>query len=211
MDNSVQMAVQDHITALIRSLGSSNPSLLNVMKHFPSGAESLALRIVTIFTSNQRPSPAFVALMKNLVTERDLNSEFIVPIIAQMDKVRSFLFACSRYLLNLIKIDIMRHLPKIVSTLNGTSEQKQLIRSVFQSVVQAPSETFGNVSTNLPRVRQSELLMPVELMVLLHNSEKEIGLKSTIEGERRSICTEYKLYLYCSHRDLFLNDGYLPF
>lgn len=34
----------------------------------------------------------------------------------------------------------------------------------------------------MPRVRQSELLTPAELMVLLHESEKEIGLKSAIEG-----------------------------
>jgi symplekin len=34
----------------------------------------------------------------------------------------------------------------------------------------------------LPRVRQSELLTPAELMVLLHEAEKEIGLKSAIEG-----------------------------
>jgi symplekin len=87
MDPSIQMAVQDLITALVRSLGSSNPALLNVLKTFPTGAETLALRIVTIFTSSQRPSPAFVGLVKTLVTERDLGSEFIIPIISQMEKV----------------------------------------------------------------------------------------------------------------------------
>lgn len=34
----------------------------------------------------------------------------------------------------------------------------------------------------MPRVRQSELLTPTELMVLLHDSENVIGLKSAIEG-----------------------------
>lgn len=71
----------------------------------------------------------------------------------------------------------------MVATLNGTPEQKAIVKSVFQSVVQAPGDTFGSVSTNTPRVRQTELLMPVELMVLLHNAEKEIGLKATIEGK----------------------------
>jgi symplekin len=186
MDDSVQEAVRDLITALIRSLGSSNPALLDVLKQFPPGSESLALRVVTIFTSNQRPSAPFVGLVKSLVTEKDLGSDFIVPIIAQMDKVG---LPSVKHFLNIderIKADIVRHLPKIVSTLNGTPEQKQHVRSVFQSVVQMPSETFGSVSTNLPRVRQTELLMPVELMVLLHNSEKEIGLKSTIEGKNSS-------------------------
>lgn len=76
----------------------------------------------------------------------------------------------------------MRHLPRIVSILNGQAEPKNLVRSVFSSVVTTPPQTFGSVTSNLPRVRQSELLTPAELMVLLHESEKEIGLKSAMEG-----------------------------
>jgi symplekin len=76
----------------------------------------------------------------------------------------------------------MRHLPRIVSILNGQQEPKNLVRSVFGSIVTTPPQTFGSVTSNLPRVRQSELLTPAELMVLLHHSEKEIGLKSAIEG-----------------------------
>lgn len=66
--------------------------------------------------------------------------------------------------------------------LNGTPDVRQLVKSVFESIVTTPPQTFGSVTSNLPRVRQSELLTPAELMVLLHESEKEIGLKSTIEG-----------------------------
>ena len=69
-----------------------------------------------------------------------------------------------------------------MSILNGQPEPKNLVRSVFNSVVQAPPQTFGSVTSNLPRVRQSELLTPAELMVLLHESEKDIGLKAAIEG-----------------------------
>jgi symplekin len=76
----------------------------------------------------------------------------------------------------------MRHLPRIVSILDGQTEPKNLVRSVFGSIVTTPSQAFGSVTSNLPRVRQSELLTPVELMVMLHESEKEIGLKSAIEG-----------------------------
>ena len=57
-----------------------------------------------------------------------------------------------------------------------------MVKSVFSSVVTTPPQTFGSVTSNQPRVRQSELLTPAELMVLLHESEKEIGLKSAIEG-----------------------------
>ncbi|KAK7686399.1 hypothetical protein QCA50_010623 [Cerrena zonata] len=80
------------------------------------------------------------------------------------------------------KADILRHLPRIVSILNGQAEPKALVRSVFSSVVTTPPQTFGSVSSNLPRVRQSELLTPAELMVLLHQSETEIGLKAAMEA-----------------------------
>jgi len=165
MDISVQEAVQDLITALIKSLGSSNGKLLTLMRTCPPGSESLALRVLTIFTEHGRPSTQLVALVKGLIGERDLDARFLIPIIAEMDKA-----------------DIVRYLPRIVSILNGQQEPKNLVRSVFSSVVTTPPQTFGSVTSNLPRVRQSELLTPAELMVLLHESEKEIGLKSAIEA-----------------------------
>lgn len=66
--------------------------------------------------------------------------------------------------------------------LDGTQEKKTLVRSVFSSIVATPAQAFGSATSNLPRVRQSELLTPAELMVILHDSGKEIGLKSAIEG-----------------------------
>ncbi|EGN96587.1 hypothetical protein SERLA73DRAFT_111193 [Serpula lacrymans var. lacrymans S7.3] len=165
MEVSVQGAIQELITALIKSLGSSNGKLLTLMRTCPPGAESLALRVLTIFTEHGRPSSQLVALVKGLISERDLDARFLIPIIAEMDKP-----------------DIMRHLPRIVSILNGQQEPKNLVRSVFGSVVTTPPQTFGSVTSNLPRVRQSELLTPAELMVLLHEAEKEIGLKSAIEA-----------------------------
>ncbi|KAF9054369.1 Symplekin tight junction protein C terminal-domain-containing protein [Panaeolus papilionaceus] len=165
MDETVQEAIQDLITALIRSLGSSHAKLLTILRKCPEGAESLALRVLTIFTENGRPSAPLVALVKGLINERNLDARFLIPIIAEMDKA-----------------DIMKHLPRIVSSLNGQAENKNLVRSVFGSIVTTPPQTFGSVTSNLPRVRQSELLTPAELMVLLHDSEKEIGRKSAIEA-----------------------------
>jgi symplekin len=90
MDVSVQQAVQELITALIRSLGPSHGKLLTLLRTFPPGAESLALRVLTIFTENGRPSATIVALVKGLITERDLDARFLIPIIAEMDKVSLF-------------------------------------------------------------------------------------------------------------------------
>ncbi|KAF8587835.1 hypothetical protein K439DRAFT_1652134 [Ramaria rubella] len=169
MDVTVQEAIQDLVTALIRSLGPSHGKLLTLLRTFPPGAETLALRVLTIFTENGRPTATLVALVKSLITERDLDARFLIPIIAEMDKA-----------------DILRHLPRIVSMLNGQTDPKNLVRSVFGAIVTTPPQTFGSVTSNLPRVRQSELLTPAELMVLLHESEKEIGLNSAKEAI--SIC-----------------------
>jgi len=165
MDVSVQEAVQDLITALIRSLGPGHGKLLTLMRTFPPGAETLALRILNIFTEQGRPNSQLVVLVRGLISERDLDARFLIPIIAEMDKP-----------------DIVKHLPRIVSILNGTQETKELVRSVFGAIVTTPPQTFGSVTSNLPRVRQSELLTPAELMVLLHDTEKEIGIRSAIEA-----------------------------
>lgn len=96
--------------------------------------------------------------------------------------------------------------------LNGTPEIRQLVKSVFESIVTTPPQTFGSVTSNLPRVRQSELLTPAELMVLLHESEKEIGLKSTIEGRivALSLPGQETDVLLRSDWHLFLDDRCLP-
>ncbi|GJJ11108.1 hypothetical protein Clacol_005339 [Clathrus columnatus] len=163
MDVTVQEAIQDLITALVKSMGPSHPKLLALLRTFPPGADTLALRILTIFTDSGRLNPTIVSLVKGLISERDLDARFLIPIIAEMDKN-----------------DILRHLPRIVSMLNGSQEPKNLVRSVFESIVATPPQTFGSVTSNLPRVRQSELLTPAELMVLLHHCEKEIAKEGNI-------------------------------
>jgi symplekin len=89
MDETIQEAVQELITALIRPMGSNNASLLTILRHFPAGSEGLVLRVVTILTAGNRPSAALVALMKTLVAEKDLGFNFIIPIIGEMDKASS--------------------------------------------------------------------------------------------------------------------------
>jgi len=93
MDTSVQDYIQQLISPLIRALGSSHGRLLTLLRTFPTGAESLALRIIAIFTDNGRPSGQLVTLVKALVSERDLDARFLIPIIAEMDKVR-FCWPC---------------------------------------------------------------------------------------------------------------------
>lgn len=96
MEESVQETVQTLITPLIRALGSSHGKLLTLLRTFRPGAETLALRVLNIFTEVGRPSAQLVVLIKALINERDLkrgerregeDARFLIPIIAEMDKV----------------------------------------------------------------------------------------------------------------------------
>ena len=89
MDLSVQEAIQELITPLIRSLGSNHGKLLTLLRTFPPKAEGLALRVLSILTENGRRSAPLVALVKSLIAERELNARFLIPIIAEMEKVQS--------------------------------------------------------------------------------------------------------------------------
>lgn len=89
MDVSVQEGLQELLTPLIRSLGSTHGKLLTLLRNCPRGAETLALKVLNIFTAHGRPSQQLVVLAKSLIRERDLDARFLIPIIAEMDKVRS--------------------------------------------------------------------------------------------------------------------------
>jgi hypothetical protein len=73
----------------------------------------------------------------------------------------------------------VRYLPRVVALLDGTPQKKGAIRSIFLSVI-APPAHFSSINSLRTR---SDSLSPVELMLFLHQHDKEIGLKHTIEGE----------------------------
>ncbi|KZV71528.1 hypothetical protein PENSPDRAFT_751633 [Peniophora sp. CONT] len=163
MDISVQEAIQDLITQLMKTLGPTHTKLLSLLRNFPPGADTLVLRVLNIFIESGRPPPALVSTVKEMVSQRDLDARFIMPVVAELDKA-----------------DIIKNLPRIVSMLNGTQERRAMVKNVFSAiVVSAPEKGFS--SSNAPRMRQSELLTPAELMVFLHN-ENLVPLKPAIEA-----------------------------
>lgn len=85
----------------------------------------------------------------------------------------------------LLQDDIITYLPRLATLLNNTPEEKAIVRSAFLSILASASQSVA-----AQNARNAELLTAVELMTLLHRSEKEIGLKGTIEGItfRRSFC-----------------------
>lgn len=180
MEDSVQTAVQDHLAPVIRSIGAAGGTpayskLLSLLRTFHPGAKSLALRVIKILADGGRPSAQLVSLVRELITERDLDARFLIPIIAELDKA-----------------EITRQIPRVVSMLGANvpgskpGEEKTLVRSVFVAVLEKPALGFGKVSTNLPRLKESQLLEPVKLLVLLHESP-DINMTSAREGVLFSI------------------------
>lgn len=59
-----------------------------MLRHLPTGAEKLGLRIMSILTPTEgNPSPGLVATVKGLLSERQLDPRFMIPIAGEMDKV----------------------------------------------------------------------------------------------------------------------------
>ncbi|PWN29078.1 hypothetical protein BDZ90DRAFT_238127 [Jaminaea rosea] len=168
MSTVVQKGVEQHIAALVRSLGPSNPKLLDLLKTFPRGADGLALSVFTVMAEKGR-TQALLTTVKNLVSDRDdVDAHFLIPILPHCTKP-----------------EILKLLPKAVTILNSKlPEDRTTIKNLFASVVSRPEQGFGSVSTNQPRVRDSQLLQPHELLGLLHSNEEVIGLKTTAEAIR---------------------------
>lgn len=69
--------------------------------------------------------------------------------------------------------------------LNGTSENTALVRSTFERLLAAPATPpLEPISLNA-QARTAGLLTPVELLSILHTSDRKIGVKPTIEGAPR--------------------------
>lgn len=60
-------------------------------------------------------------------------------------------------------------MPRIVSLLNGTEAQRKIVRKVFSRII----SDSGNASAHMN---------PVELLVILHNTDQNVSPKQAIEG-----------------------------
>ncbi|EGG01151.1 uncharacterized protein MELLADRAFT_117867 [Melampsora larici-populina 98AG31] len=168
----IRDCVQQLITPLIRSLGAKHPKIVSLIENCQTGSESLVLRILNISTEKGgKPPQVIIEAIKNLAnTSTNLSPRFIIPLIGELNKE-----------------EILFNLPKILSLLNGTLQEKLEVKSVFESIIQLPPNNFGSVSTNAPRINRGNevLLTPVELLVKLHQTDDsggKISIKQAIEA-----------------------------
>jgi symplekin len=85
LETAIAGPVKTLLTPLIQSLGPT-PRLLEVLRHFPAGADELALHVVTTLSA-EGASTVVANLVKGLMSERELEPRFIIPIIGELDKV----------------------------------------------------------------------------------------------------------------------------
>ncbi|KAI8450422.1 Symplekin tight junction protein C terminal-domain-containing protein [Phakopsora pachyrhizi] len=163
----VQESVNKLITPLIRTLGGKHGKIISLIQNCQPGSEALILRVLSILTEKGKLPASIVEVIKSMsASSNNLSPRFIIPTIG-----------------DLTKAEIMHHVPRIITLLNGSLTERGAIRSVFESIVQQPPSNFGSVSTNAPRVKHSELLTPVELLVLLHRTEEGgYSIKQAIEA-----------------------------
>lgn len=167
MPEQVRTSIEKHITPLVQNLGGNNAKLLHLIQHHPQGADALAVRVFNILGERNR-SKKLVDIAKQMAEERtnEIDPRFLIPILPDLEKA-----------------EIIKYLPRVVSILSSAkAEDRTMLKNVFTSIVQPPEQGFGSVSSNLPRVRQSELLSPVELMRLLHHADADIGVKTAADA-----------------------------
>ncbi|GAA6041092.1 hypothetical protein JCM8097_004714 [Rhodosporidiobolus ruineniae] len=158
-------ALEELIQPLMRALGIKHEGLVELVSNFPEGSDALVLKVFEILVGKARLPNTILIGIKNVASKRDIDPRFYALIIPE----------CS-------KPEIVRYLPRVVSLLNGTPQQKAAIRSIFLSIISPPAH-FSSINSLRTR---NDSLTPVELMVFLHKHDTEMGVKKTIEAI--SIC-----------------------
>lgn len=112
----IQAKVEELLAPLIKSLGPSK-KLLDILKNFPEGADSLALRVVKTLSA-EGSSGVLVPVIRSLLSERELDPRFVIPVIGELDKS-----------------DIEAQIPHIVSLLTQP-DSRDVVRTAFASALQ---------------------------------------------------------------------------
>jgi symplekin len=86
--------------------------------------------------------------------------------------------------------DMRRQLPRIISILPGKAlapdtppPERDMVRQILTQVIAPP--IAANATPAVKKKALSQGFTAAELMVLLHNCEKESGLKATMDGPCR--------------------------
>lgn len=113
---SVQKSVETMLIPLIRSLGPTK-KLLDILRHFPAGAERLAFRVVTVLSA-EGSGQLLAPVVRQLMGERQVDPRFVIPIINVLDKG-----------------EIEVQIPRIVALLDAPEAEDE-VRGAFAAALQ---------------------------------------------------------------------------
>ncbi|CAG8436024.1 743_t:CDS:10 [Ambispora gerdemannii] len=155
----VRKIMTQNMIPVIKSIGMNSPKLLQLIRNFPEGCDTLALKMVVSLTSAMRPSPQLVSTVKSAMEQRNLDSRFLIPIISALEKN-----------------EIIVHLPKVINILDGTETQKRPVKEVFTAAT-------GSTTTQIPSGQPTTApLIPSELLLALHHMDGQVSQAKLAEA-----------------------------
>ncbi|CAH1757110.1 12849_t:CDS:10 [Entrophospora sp. SA101] len=150
-NESVKSMIRKYASKLVEIIGLNG--LLETFQNFPDGTQDLVLRMLIVYTNNNVLPPKLVSTVKEVIAERDLDGRFLFPTIAYFEKE-----------------DILKHLPKVLLTLDASEKQRDLVKKVFHKIL-----TPSHGSTN----PTNSTVTPIELLVAIH--KMSVPLKQLAE------------------------------
>ncbi|WFD29040.1 hypothetical protein MSPP1_000044 [Malassezia sp. CBS 17886] len=165
----VQAAMEKHVAPVARAAGPNSTALLDVLRNAPEGADALVVAVLRILTERGN-TRALAELTRGLVERRGLPISFLLPLVPELDRDA-----------------IVAVLPRVVAVLReNTEEHRAAIRHLFHTLVAPALQAAGEAGA--PTMTGS--LTPVDLMVVLHDAENDIGLKAASTAIQ--LCFEMK-------------------
>ncbi|CAO3588469.1 unnamed protein product [Absidia cylindrospora] len=79
-DQQVQRFIRQHIYNLITTLGIGSDTLIDLIKNYQSGSETLILRILKILCDTAPTTPILRALVRDIYVRKGLRAKFMLPI-----------------------------------------------------------------------------------------------------------------------------------
>ncbi|RHZ62428.1 hypothetical protein Glove_340g38 [Diversispora epigaea] len=144
----IQVMIRKNAQKIIDTIGLTG--LIQLFRNFPNGAEDFVLKMLVVFTNKAGTPPSQLTnTVKSVIMQRNLDGRFLFPIISYFEKD-----------------EISRYLPKVVSTLDATEKQRDIVKKVFLKIV-TPTNGVTPIT-------------PSELLVSLH--QMDVPLKQSVEA-----------------------------
>jgi symplekin len=84
--SEVKRVILKMLEAPIKSMGINSQELLKLIQDFPTGAETLVLRIIHILTEKTAPTSELVEKVRNLYDKRLPDVRFLIPVLTGLSK-----------------------------------------------------------------------------------------------------------------------------